>query len=1121
MNRQRFLLSSCAKLVLSVVLVSVLASTTLSATDMKFERILAPLGTLALKQPSEVSFVIRNAGPQPAGAIECFVDIINLDRDEVVYSAQIAAVDIVPNEERTLTASEPFVPDETGSYLVQVNIDFDEEVAPDNNSGQEIFTVEPGLLTLEQAIAILNEDVVKEHPLRESIDVWHIRPPAALKNELIDAGSVIAPVGGGFELQYKVPVYLFFIDELPRHFFSHACQFVTVMADDGTVEVNDALMWPEIDGRSAVFGDICNDTPNPDRLQGQAVDCNSKDDPYMPVASENTSDWALVVVGRLRSDEEKQAVDHDICKFLERINGNSFGPGISDDNISIVRGTDGRGINVEELCTAITQLGERDCDKVYFKYIGHGLRRGLIFKDTAGTGEVTLPYSEIACKLEEAGIGNICIEVTACHSGGIVSHLEDKDIRGTVITSSNTSRTTPVGDGSGTHWEEALLQCSKSPFADLNRDSTIDNCELMAWVLTQNPTASEPRPQLKKLNDSVRSVRIRSDRVDIDLMAGNEGPLSVYAERICVRTRIRADGRTRNVTQYRTAVYIENEGNVRRRPNDSYSITARCDGRDTILVESIRPRLDPDQRVCVADVPDNCTRLSIDRVQTQSAKRDDRRDEVQAAGEPRAVEMQFRRAVHSPGDLILHRFVLVNETDLAPYQATASGPAAWDAVIMPEAFKMPESDSADVFIEARIPGDALEGGMLSAALYNTDAEDTLLIHYQSLLADTVTGATTSALQKNFRFITASGTWNSEASSFIDNSFIDVEDTFAVTADATGPIEMRNSVVNADSGSSLALHIDGGEHTFEGVGLRGMATALRISKGGNLLLRDVVVGNSSGDGIQVSGDENAGMQVDFLDVIGAAGNAVVFENLGPTVLRARGIRVLHADTNDIKMIGPGMLECLDCSFDPGKIDIDSRATLRRLATLSVAVRDSLDLPVQGVTIDVTDAGNNSVFSGLSDEDGMIDDVILNVAEYSGDGIAENAPFTVTMTNGDDTQSHTYSPEGFRQVVFTTSQMTTGVADANSKLDDVVISALYPQPAPSGSRVVCEIESHSAKLVQLAVYDVLGNRVLGLETFVNTGERTRVHLPTESLVAGVYVVRLGGVDGVGDIRVFVVK
>lgn len=129
---------------------------------------------------------------------------------------------------------------------------------------------------------------------------------------------------------------------------------------------------------------------------------------------------------------------------------------------------------------------------------------------------VLMTFEKLVCKLKDNGITEVCIEITACYSGGIISQLVKKGIKGVVITSSDDKHPTPYdGDGTGTPWEKALEKCSKDPLANLNRDTHTDLCELYAWVIVQSkndPKIIGPNPQIKKLNDTLRITNVTSNK---------------------------------------------------------------------------------------------------------------------------------------------------------------------------------------------------------------------------------------------------------------------------------------------------------------------------------------------------------------------------------------------------------------------------------------------------------------------------------------------------------------------------------------------------------------------------------------------------------------------------------
>ncbi len=1093
-----------------------LSAAAVQATDMQFDGIDAPVDIVANNQPVTVSFRVSNVGPQTANTIQCNVEIINLDLDQPMYNAVVEAANIDPAMQLSLNASTPFIPDLAGNYLIQVDIQFADEINPANNLGFSEFVVQDQMLTLAEAIAILDEEVVTGHPLIDEIDVWHIRPPAAMSDSLIAPGTAIEPLDGAFTLRYEYPVYLFFIDEQPDQFFAHACQFVTVSAVDGNLEAHQAETWPFIADESAVFGDICNKN-NPNRLRGRAVNCATKENPYQAKTTGNKTDWALVVVGRLRLDAEKKAVDKDICKYKERINGGSLGPGITGDNINVQSGTNGTGLTVKEFCDALASYKGKKCRKFHLKYIGHGLKSGLIFKSADGKGRQVLSHKEIACKLKEAGIGEAVIEVTACHSGAIIKQLEKKKIKGIVITSSNSANTTPVGDGNGTFWEEALLQCSKSELADLNRDSTVDHCELIAWVLTQNAKASKPKPQLKKMNDSVRSVRIRVDRIGRRYtIPTNAGGLWVYAQRICLRSKVKgSDGKRRTITSYRAAVYIENPGKRRRTANTSFRITARCKGGTRVLVERIRPNLGPGEKVCITEMPADCRSIRVRRLRNPAGKRERGPDVIQADPEDQGVEERITyAAVQQAGEVFLHRHIFVSSSATLRYETMTDGPAAWELRSDPASFAVPANDSADIFISGAIPASAEEGGLVETMIIDPAAQDTTILEYRILLPDSLPSADEAFDPKNYRLIEGRGDWRiDKALPLISNSFIAVRDSLRIEAVAGGALDLRQTAINADSGQSLAMHISGGVQRLHDLALRGLSSPLRIDGADTLELRNLLIGNSTGDALHLGGDFAARPQLDFIEISAGGGNGLVIDDYGPfDTLLIRGLQISLVDSSDIVLHGNGHLKCIDCSYDDSRAWGDADATIRRYATLSVAVVDTTDQGVADAEITVVNGLGQEVFSGRTDEQGFVVDQLLLLSSTVGRDVERFGEFIVTMRLGRDIQIDTIAPEAYRQIVFVTKGRATSISEKEAETGLAPrILALYPQPLQSGNSLSWQVESPRIAELAATVYTLLGERVARSSQALHVSGVSTMSMPLPVLPSGIYLLELSGADG----------
>ena len=1105
-------------------------------TDIAVTSINLPPATVPYNQPIAVEFTLQNLGNAPAENFFCEIRIVNPSAPiDPLFQDQVNVEFLDMGETSTLSSTQNWMPETPGNYVVQVAAVFELDNSPTNNFLDKEFVVEEpnDLLTLAEAVNILNQEVLDNHPRVEELVALHLSPPENPADSLVPPGLLIEAADGSLTLQYEFPVYFFFVDYHPEMLYGHLVEYITVNATDGTVDRSEAQIWPEIDGVTPEFGPACFDTPNARRVRGNGRACAPKANPYQLVNTDNDSDWAIAVVGKLNLDVEKTTVQQDLCNWKERLNGNPFGPQIDNDKFIVNSGQNNCGLTEQELCTAIEQLKDQACRKVYFKYIGHGIPRGIALWDSTHRRTKILTWEELACKLKDVGVREACIEITSCHSGASIDDFSKKGIKGSIITSSSSGLPTFVGDGSGTYWEKALDSCSRDSLADLNRNRKIDNCELFAWVrINAGDSVNSRMPQIKKLNDTIKGISITSvgtPRGQEQNMSTDNGPLIVYVRGICVRLDRR---RGRDSVVYRRAVYIENPVNFRRSSNRKrYHIIAVCgtnrrNRRIDTLVRDYRPNLGPKERICIANWPEDCRRFFVVEAPRNSAERkEDENPTVLSAISSNASESLDFEVIHSPGSFGFYRYIFDSTFSDDQHISSITGPQGWDLTIEPNNFFVPSNTAQDVFTGIFIPDSATSGGTVSAVLANTGTNDSLELRYNVFLQDTLRRVTTTdQLQSRWRSFEAVGSALLKGFGVsLENTRINVRDSLEI--ESVGDWNWSNVYVNADSGALLTVKAGlGGSNTrWEDVGIRG-ATSAVLAEGSRISMRDVSIAESGGDGIVFRGvmppnDSTIALVIDTLEsltVVGPVRNGIVFDNLSlefRDTLWTHNLRVEMADSNDIVVTNNSHVWCFDCEYDEAKVSVDQTSTLMRLGTVSFMAVDTSGTGLPGIDIEVRVMQTGATAVALpTDANGFLPAIPLPFSLNQNGSRFRTGPFEIIVSRGTDiVLRDTIDPIGWTQRVYVIEPDISSAPVSGERTSGAAITAVVPQPYSGGATLDLETTGLGTRTVAVSLHTTLGETVWNAERVHVRNDRIKLHKLNKNLEAGFYILRLHLANG----------
>lgn len=1113
-------------------------------TDLAVQEIALPPAQVQPGQPLLVRFTIANLGNNAAANFFCGVQIASQSNPGTpLFQEQIDVPGLAQGATQTLQTAQPWVPPAPGPYMVRVAIAYPQDNQPGNNQMTKNFQVEaPGLLSLAEAIDILKEEVLNDHPRFDSLMALHISPPANPSDSLIPPGLRITGMDTLSEMRYDDPVYFFFVDPYPGQFYGHPCEYVAVSAVDGVVDRQPAQIWPTIDGVAPDVGVLCDANPkNPRLVQGDMQPCAAKPNPYTPRATSNKDDWGLVVVGALFKDVEVNAVQHDICMYKERINGGQYGPGVSGENIAVHVGANNRGLTKKELCDAIDAFKGKACRKFYFKYIAHGLEshpkgdhgRGIALWDENRNSSIVMPWDTLACKLKEAGIRNICIEITSCYSGAAIAAFAKKKLRGVVITSSSSSRPTQVGDGSGTPWEKALFACSKDKEADLNKNDTIDYFELYAWVKVKhnsdNPKEDNPLwgdPGARDLTDSIKDVRVKVDSAanNKDNLNGSSGTIKVVRKKTLVLVVPKGG---RNTLFARQWIYLQNESAVNNTLNKTYRIIARCKDGERVLWTGEKGRftLKPHQYLCVAELPPDCINANgqsdvrVEEVKSR-AERDKETRSVAAAGDDGYTTYLDYPVPHDPGEFILYAY------DYAPFDTNGSftvavdAPAGWEPQLGHATFRIPEGDTSHpVHTGVWIPDSATVGGTLEAVVRDVGSGDASIVRYAVRLRDTLLTAhdIEDVVETRWRWYEILEPTRLHTK-HVTLSDVRMEVSDSLELDGVGDWSLTNVAIGAGDSAYLKAAIGLGSTSAEwrNVAVRGARDGV-VAQGGFISMENVTLASSNGDGLLVRGfdtlvDTLVGTSIERMksvDVIDAGRHGIVFENLGLDTVRAEGLRFFLIDSNDVVVRDRTTVECLDCEYRNGAVSVDASSSLLRYATLSLAAFDTAANGIAGIEIAVTDARGRAVFSGITDSTGFVPELRALIGRHDGNGFQAFSPFAVTAGNGTAVQRDTLDPVTWTQRVFIFDEGPSSVPRTGEGPDGTRIVEIVPQPAWPGTDIAITTEGLGTRNVGAAIFDTRGETVWRHDRIAVANDRLVIR--GFNVASGVYVLRLDPGEG----------
>ena len=1051
-------------------------------SDLAIQGIKVPGIKVEIGSPIIPIITVINNGPLQNDGFNCQYDFLN-SNNQPISPGTIQGRPLQPGVQEDFTSQQTWNPVGLGSFGFRVNVQTQQDPIQKNNQAQVTFMVVP--MSIKRVSLNVIKQVIELNTRKDSINLYVLPNPIS-KDSLLYSGDSISTLDEEFQtIIIKEHSYLFFLDEYPNQLFNHPCKIIIASALDGKIQVvANAESYPLINNVLPHFGPDC--TFNDNKVYGKQNNCIPKVNPYKEVPTSNSSDWAIAFSGGTDKEVEKMVIDNDICKWKERLNGSPTGPQINGANIAVHRGENNCGLTSKELCDIIDSYKGKACKKFFIKYVGHGKgapgekNDGIWLWDENRKKLVLMTFEKLVCKLKDNGITEVCIEITACYSGGIISQLVKKGIKGVVITSSDDKHPTPYdGDGTGTPWEKALEKCSKDPLANLNRDTHTDLCELYAWVIVQSkndPKIIGPNPQIKKLNDTLRITNVTSNKTATSKVSTSGGDIDVYVERICVKMKLKVGNKEVDSVHYSQALYLENTSNGVRNSDKTYKVIALCkNGKkiDTlVLVEDYKPSVDSKSKICLASIPINC--FSYEFVEKNKKKKStffDKDEKLFLSSNEisHTNEIINGFAIHSSNEFILYRFPIINESQfLNNYKSrVTSSNSKWNATSSPSSFSLDKNIETDLFVSANISDSTQFGGLIETELTDSQSNDTILFVLNTLITDSIYGNINSSLTKKYNWINASGSLLvSGLNQFnVSNSFLDVRDSFKLIIDGTSISNFSNSIFNSDGNDSLKIDLKNGTFNFNNCLFRNVKDGLILNSNSYNIDGLVVTGNSNNI---ITINKNGNSIIKFLTSIGATNNSIFIKTGLKDTLKLYGTSCELSSDKDISVSGNSYVTCTDCNVNDKKIQVENGSVFRRFSTLEVVVNDTNSIALSNIAVRVVNSNGTELFRGLTDKFGFIKTKILQ-SEFINGNYINYGPFKVSVFVGSDKADSVYEPYSFKQLVF---WMTPSISSVN-EIENKFSFSLFPQPAQSGKSV--KIVSNNF-LNEIQVIDLIGNTIL---------------------------------------------
>jgi len=975
-----------------------------------------------------------------------------------------------------------------------------------------MINVVPGLLSREEAIAIVEQNVIQGRPNAGRLALYLHNQIAT--DSLVRANAIVRPWDSSFVVQVAAPSYLLWIDNEPQQFWCHSATFCFVDASSGALMVREAHSWPvinEVEHPPLTYG--------PNRVRGNVPPPAPVLDTYTPVTTTNTRDWALIIVGQNQEGWDSTALINDVARIKESINGTSTGPQVTGPNIKTVGLGSQVGATKAEVDAAIDSLKglQAPCNKLFVYYVGHGSNHGMGLRRGNGNGSESMSWREFARKLLEANPNEVCIVIMACSSGAAVDDIVNAELgdrktgkrrlKGTVVTSAPPGVPT-TGTASGSPFHRAMNACGKDTAADLNRDGHVSLIEAMNWARDRNDTVRRDSPGATVFGDG-RSRSVPTP-TSTEIKSPGDGGGSLKVELTKVYYDVRLGDKPRNDSaRCRRLVYFTNPSGSPRNPNKDVEIVCvrqvkqgrRMVQQETVLLRK-RMSLGARERFCYGPVPDDCG-IVVRRV--NSTRRDDDRHEILALDPPDIGWPYGYGSTYVPGEFIFADFTIPVDSNHR-YATAIDGPPGWGLTVVPSSFQ-PHGPFEDqvIVITGQVPDTVTEGASITALLIDLDTGDTVRYALHAMIYDSLAipiGAGDNyvgrALDQYGDAIITGGT------ATVRHTLVRINSDGAIRVATDGELVFHNSMIGPDSGSTATLDVAGAidwdnsalTESIDGVHL---LNARGVFEGGAITA-------SSGNGISGRGDLS-GLRMGFIHIENVAGVGLAFDSA--TGILITGATIDSADVSDIAMQRTSDAVLRDCMFNPSRVQLDPTSTLTRQWTTHFVVVDSSGNPEPGAIIEIRDRDDNPVALDTTGADGFSRTHYLAEWTQTGAARTQRGPYSVRVRvrSFDTTVMHDANEQIARIIVLSAGQ--SGVPGGVQ----LTTPAVRPNPVAreqGSARVALTLDAPA--YLRLRVHDLSGRVVFSNDLGRTEGGDHEVQVPVANLASGVYLVEIQGGEGV---------
>ncbi len=1053
---------------------------------------------------------VVNHGPDSSPPFLLIWQIFSAD-SQIVYGPvfeELPGLAAGADSRRVFAPPEPWIPQWPGSYFVELAIQAEGDGDPGNNQQQLNVQIAPAMLSRQQAIALIEENVLAQNPHADQLVGFFYNYNAAAPDSLLHPGSVVMPWDSAFVEEITDDTYFFWFDYFPNEEWLHPAGFAFVNAWTGEYFLLEAQGWPIIDG--VEWTQMMEDgDDSPDKVHGSYGKAAPRIS-YTPVQTANDSDWVVIVVGRnLHGKREKGARINDIARIQECLNGVRRGPQITGKNIVTVTGTDTLGATPEEVLAKLDSLKKRACRKLYFYYIGHG-RPGAMLLKKAGT-KATAPYTyrKLAQKLLEMGVPEVCIIIEACYSGSAIRQLKRARIRkgkkktglkGIIITSSTSGNTT-TRHPDGAPFNKALLACCKDPEADLNEDGRITLIEAVAWARAKNDIVNRDKPQGAVLGDG-RSIVFLPPRIVTSFNSKFSNKFSqalkYEVSRVCYKIKKGASGGKKDSLVCRYFLYVRNMTRLKHTGINQVDVVCLLGSkkRTRRVVRTYRPILGPLQRICLLRLPADCKKVIVQPHKAQTTIS----SLAQVAGRPLAEE---RGAIYRPGEFIFQELEIPDDS-LNQFMAFADPLPGWELTLSPRQFITTALiDTEYVFLRGFVPDTARYGAALNVTLINTTAEDTATFDIDAMLYDSL-GTDISDNRRLFYqfFDLAADVHAVQDTVAIESSVVQfIAPDRAVIVDENGALRLANALFRPDSGAGYRTQIHGA--------LVAHSASFNESENG-LWIADATVDFSNvnvllsqADGVHFSGDFSAS-HLDFLFIDLSSGYGMHFD--GATHVIITNSRIENSGLGDVLVENQSQVRLVNCEYDSSKEAVRDSSSLERVWTVALALMDGQGRPVAGAEVEIFDADGARVFQTVTDSSGFVGPADLTAYLARAGKRIWKTPHRISIrAAGQDTSFALQIDRQIAEAIPLSPRLTAADRRRSDLPSRFTLLQNYPNPfgARLGRRqttVVYALDRESE--VTVSLYNVLGQKVRQKKLGLQAAGLHRFQFDSAGLVSGIY-------------------